>query len=87
MTILPQIQPGLLLWINPAKETDSRYKDYLQKYGESSWELDAIEPRELARLVTEAIKAKITDPQAWNETQDLQAAMTAQILTIAKQLG
>jgi len=72
---------------NPAKETDSRYKDYLQKYGESSWELDAIEPRELARLVTEAIKAKITDPQAWNETQDLQAAMTAQILTIAKQLG
>ena len=71
---------------NPAKETDSRYTGYLQKYGAASWELDAIEPRELARLVTEAIKAKITDPQAWNETKELQADMTAQLMAIANEL-
>lgn len=72
---------------NPAKETDSRYSEYLRNYGAASWELDAIEPRELARLVTEAIKAKITDPQAWNETKELQAAMTAQLFDIADQMG
>ncbi len=72
---------------NPAKDTDARYREYLAKYGPVSWELDAIEPRALADLVTAAIKAKITNPQAWNETRDLQADMTARIMTIANQLG
>jgi hypothetical protein len=33
---------------NPAKETDSRYGDYVRQYGRSSWELDAVEPRYLS---------------------------------------
>ncbi len=40
---------------NPAKITDSRAASYISRFGESSWELDAIEPRELARIVREAI--------------------------------
>lgn len=40
---------------NPAKETDSRYAAYVEQYGDSSWELDAVEPAELARLVNRAV--------------------------------
>ncbi len=40
---------------NPAKVTDSRYKKYAEVYGESSWELDALEPTVLSELVEKAI--------------------------------
>lgn len=40
---------------NPAKLTDSRVHEYLRLYGPKSWELDAVEPRTLAELVTEAV--------------------------------
>lgn len=40
---------------NPAKITDSRAAQYITRYGRSSWELDAIEPARLAKLVMEAI--------------------------------
>ncbi|MEI6785608.1 MAG: WD40 repeat domain-containing protein, partial [Verrucomicrobiota bacterium] len=40
---------------NPAKITDSRAAKYIQRFGESSWELDAIEPARLAKLVSDAI--------------------------------
>ncbi len=37
---------------NPAKLTDSRAKAYIKKFGDQSWELDALPPDELNRLVT-----------------------------------
>jgi len=40
---------------NPAKVTDSRYESYVAKYGEFSWELDALEPSVLAEVVEDAI--------------------------------
>jgi hypothetical protein len=40
---------------NPAKITDSRADSYIRRFGRSSWELDAIEPRRLADLVSRAI--------------------------------
>jgi hypothetical protein len=42
---------------NPAKLTDSRAQAYIAKYGDKSWELDALPPRELNRLVEASIKA------------------------------
>jgi alkaline phosphatase len=36
---------------NPTKLTDTRAKDYIQKYGESSWELDALDPKTLRDLI------------------------------------
>jgi len=49
---------------NPAKESDSRYEGYLEKFGESSWELDAVEPATLAGLVREQIESLI-DGDTW----------------------
>lgn len=36
---------------NPAKLTDSRCAAYMDKYGDESWELDALEPRVLKGLI------------------------------------
>jgi hypothetical protein len=44
---------------NPAKVTDSRYNAYVERFGLSSWELDALEPSVLSGLVEEAIKRHI----------------------------
>lgn len=41
---------------NPAKLTDSRANSYVERFGRSSWELDAIEPRQLASLVENAVR-------------------------------
>ena len=50
---------------NPAKESDPRYKGYEAKYGECSWELDALKPEVLDRLITAAIKSNL-DPKKYN---------------------
>jgi hypothetical protein len=44
---------------NPAKITDSRAKAYIEKYGAESWELDALPPKELNRLVEQAIARNV----------------------------
>jgi hypothetical protein len=36
---------------NPAKMSDSRAAKYVEEHGESSWELDALEPSVLARII------------------------------------
>jgi len=44
---------------NPAKDSDPRAKWYKDKYGESSWEVDALPPDALNELLTDAIESKI----------------------------
>jgi len=52
---------------SPAKVTDSRTNGYIEMYGtDECWELDAIEPAELDRLVEEAILGYL-DMAGWNE--------------------
>ncbi len=54
---------------NPAKESDARFKDYKRKFGSSSWELDALKPDYLQKLVEKEIKKHI-DQDAWDERRD-----------------
>jgi len=51
---------------NPAKETDSRFLDYRRLYGDSCWELDAVEPRDLAELVRDEVLG-LRDDDLWDE--------------------
>ena len=44
---------------NPAKLTDSRAKAYIEKFGNESWEVDALPPRELTRIITRAFESVI----------------------------
>lgn len=68
---------------NPAKTTDSRYKAYMKQFGESSWELDAIEPRQLAALVTNAVES-IRDDELWDEAVDRENEMRAELKAFAE---
>lgn len=51
---------------NPAKQTDARFADYRRKYGSESWELDALEPAYLVKLVDRKISALI-EQEPWRE--------------------
>lgn len=45
---------------NPAKLTDSRCGNYIQNFGDESWELDALEPRVIHDLIKDSVS------QFWN---------------------
>jgi hypothetical protein len=49
---------------NPAKETDVRFRAYQESYGMSSWELDAVEPVQLAELVRNEVLSR-RDEDLW----------------------
>jgi hypothetical protein len=49
---------------NPAKMTDSRFKEYELNYGDESWELDALEPKAIADMIEEEARAVI-DFDTW----------------------
>lgn len=51
---------------NPAKETDSRSGPYIERYGDKSWELDALEPTVIDRLIADEIE-RVLDREAWDE--------------------
>jgi len=51
---------------NPAKLTDARAAGYIEEFGDESWELDALDPKTLSRLITTAVE-KVRDDEAWEE--------------------
>lgn len=51
---------------NPAKETDIRFEGYAAKFGNESWELDALEPDFLLQEVRKEIEG-IRDAAQWAE--------------------
>ncbi len=57
---------------NPAKMSDSRYQKYAAEFGNESWELDALEPSVLARLVEDAVMA-VRDEALWKEAEEEEA--------------
>lgn len=51
---------------NPAKITDSRCKGYIEKYGDESWELDALEPKVITNLIWNCVQDYM-DEEAFRE--------------------
>lgn len=58
---------------NPAKLSDARAADYISKYGEESWELDALDPKYVENLIKTAV-LRIRDETAWNESMQRENA-------------
>lgn len=54
---------------SPAKETDSRSPDYVARFGNDSWELDALEPRVLHDLVEDELSGLI-DRTEWEASDE-----------------
>lgn len=70
---------------NPTKLTDARAKQYVPKYGYESWELDALEPRVLTDLISEAIKEHC-DTDLLDEARDQQDRERDQIRELVNHL-
>ncbi len=70
---------------NPARETDARYKEYRRKFGESSWELDALEPERLVALLTTAV-LNHRDDSLWDENVAREKKETKKIVLAAKRM-
>jgi hypothetical protein len=71
---------------NPAKITDSRAEGYIAEHGESSWELDALEPRVLVALVRDNVEALI-DRAEWRRSERAQERGRARLHTAAERLA
>ncbi|WP_156948491.1 hypothetical protein [Marinobacterium jannaschii] len=67
---------------NPAKVTDTRAKDYIKRFGKTSWELDALEPQVLADLISTNIERYI-DWHLWGVV----AEQEAEVETILQRLS
>jgi hypothetical protein len=50
---------------NTAKQTDPRYPDYVEAYGEACWELDALSPPDLVELVRTSV-LEYRDEELWD---------------------
>lgn len=70
---------------NPAKLTDSRAAAYVKRHGPKSWELDALEPRVLAKLVEEAV-LEHRDEAKWQEALSLEAMKGGPLTTAIEKL-
>jgi hypothetical protein len=60
---------------NPAKDSDSRFEAYRERFGDESWELDALDPEVIQALIKTAVDG-IRDEEAWDtmveqEVEDL----------------
>jgi hypothetical protein len=54
---------------NPAKITDSRFEDYQGRFGDKSWELEALEPKILVSLITKEVE-KYRDMNRWDDVEE-----------------
>ena len=64
---------------NPAKLSDSRAEDYVKEHGYSSWELDALSPDVIMKLIEEAV-TEIRDEKLWAKAELLEQQDQAAIM-------
>jgi hypothetical protein len=66
---------------NPAKTSDARYQAYADRYGKSSWELDAIRPEFMSNLVEDGVRGFI-DWEEWDTAKERETANKEKILAL-----
>jgi hypothetical protein len=68
---------------NPAKLTDSRVGGYMRRFGDESWELDALEPQVLDDLISQEVEGELLGG-AWNEREELQEQQREQLTLVSR---
>jgi len=68
---------------NPAKATDSRFRQYMEEHGDESWELDALEPNVLISLIQANIKS-VMDVPRYEEARLIQEHGRKELTSIAR---
>jgi len=67
---------------NFAKATDARFEDYQLRYGDESWELDALDPATLNDLITTEVMG-LRDPDLWAVAFDRQETERRQLQRVS----
>ncbi|MCG3177034.1 MAG: hypothetical protein MOGMAGMI_02000 [Candidatus Omnitrophica bacterium] len=70
---------------NPAKITDSRAHGYIREFGAQSWELDALEPAVISKLIAKTIN-DYRDEEKWDAAVERQDAARKKLNALAKKL-
>jgi hypothetical protein len=68
------------------KKKDPRHKWFVKNYGRVCWELDAMDPRTLRKIVERAIRSKI-EPVAWARCEIINKAEQESLRTILNGWG
>ena len=69
---------------NPTKLSDARASGYIDTYGHECWELDALEPRVITKLIEDEVTA-LADMSLFNAIEDQEDRDKRNILEIAEQ--
>lgn len=67
---------------NPAKMTDSRATGYVERFGDESWELDALDPATLDGLIRDSVK-ELIDAKAWKKSMAYEAEQRERLSQVA----
>ncbi len=67
---------------NPAKATDSRFTDYQRKFGDESWELDALEPEVIIDLIRDAV-LRLRDDDVLEEKMVIERGYRAELKDVS----
>lgn len=70
---------------NPTKLTDSRASGYLEQFGKSSWELDALSPTVIRNLIKKQV-AQYLDADLWEESVEAQEEQRTELQVCLDQL-
>lgn len=68
---------------NPAKITDSRSSSYIERFGEESWELDALEPAVITALIEGAVE-ELRDEDLWDRSKAVEDGHKEKLSAVAK---
>lgn len=68
---------------NPAKETDARFATYRETHGDQSWELDALSPPVIDRLIADALDGLI-DRAVWDAAKAREADQRGNLRTASE---
>jgi hypothetical protein len=63
------------------KKRDPRYRWFIRNFGKRCWELDALDPNNLRRIVQQAITAEI-EPEAWKRCTVVEQAERESLRTV-----
>ena len=70
---------------NPAKVDDPRAKDYIEQFGNTSWELDALSPKNLNDLLDVEIR-KLLDIEKYNRICRVEEYERQQLTAVAEEI-
>ena len=71
---------------NPAKITDSRCGKYMEEFGDESWELDALEPQMMTKLIRDEVTA-LRDDDIYQAVCDREAKEKEELRMISRRYG